>query len=197
MSTLTERKISIYSSRGNKATSLTTNVATWGELLPLINGLGYPVTELHASESVTKTTLEHVDAVLPVGEFTLFMRPKKTKSGASKKRGTGLDKKGLVALVKKDTASFPAQAKAYYSGYSSMKTDALAALVGVFKGKVVKAPVVKTPAKTTPAVKKAVSKVVESVKGSKKPASTEVVESQGDFEKRMAKEAADFERGLK
>lgn len=216
----TERIISIYSSRGGAkkivtgaseeklsadgmTLSTTTVVSIWGELLPLVKKLNYPVSDLHVSENIRKSTLEHVDAVLPDGEFTLFMRPKKTKSGAKAKRADGLNKKELISLIKEDIASSD-NGKAYYNGYSSKSVADLAGLVNKFKAKVAPAPK-ETKAKATPAtkaktqpkkvaapVKKAVGKVVESVAESKVKE-----ETPAELNARLAKDAAIFEKGLR
>lgn len=207
----TQRIISIYSSRGgakkivtgatetkmsnDKKTYYTTDVVeNWGGLIPFVKKLDYPVGDLHVSESTRKSTLEHVDAVLPEGDFTLFMRPKKTKSGA-KKRADGLDKKGLVALLKEDITSSE-NGKVYYNGYSSKTVVELSALVNKFKAKVAKAA---APAKKVAGpVKKAVAKVVKSVADKKVAKVEEVVEeTQHQLERRLEQEAKDFERGLK
>jgi len=56
-------------------------VSTWGVLRDLLSREGYDLENLKPTENINKTTLEHVDAVLPVGDFRLFLRPSKTKSG--------------------------------------------------------------------------------------------------------------------
>lgn len=202
----TTRVISIYSSRGEKASKIETDVTTWGALRKLIKEKGYEVDKLHASENVNKTTLEHVDAVLPEGNFTVFMRPKQTKSGAGK-RSKGVDLKGLKAIVKEDTVSSD-NGKAYYSGYSSMKLDELAGLVDKFKPKTAKAsaPVKKTATvakKTTTVSKTSTVKAKSEPKTKAEPknkvsknSSSETVESESDMVKRLGKEAREFERGL-
>lgn len=189
----TERIISIYSSRGG-AKTITTGVTTWKELLPLVKAQGYPVNDLHVTENVRKTTLEHEDAILPEGDFTLFMRPKKTKSGAKGKRADGLNKKELTALLKKDIAS-SSNGKEFYAGYSSMTVADLAVKVNTFKAKLAKEKVSsKTTAtkKVTTPVKKAVAKVVKSVKESK-----EVVETSDQLARRLETEAKQLEKGFK
>ena len=58
------------------------------------------MSSLKATENVGKTTLEHIDAALPAGDFRLFLRPSKTKSGGFDVEGKGF--KDLRALVTND-----------------------------------------------------------------------------------------------
>ena len=58
------------------------------------------MSSLKATENVGKTTLEHIDAALPAGDFRLFLRPSKTKSGGFDVEGKGF--KDLRALVTTD-----------------------------------------------------------------------------------------------
>lgn len=212
----TMRTISIYSSRGEKASKIETDVTTWGALRPLIKAKGYEVDKLHASENVRKSTLEHADAVLPEGNFTIFMRPKQTKSGA-KKRADGLKIAELKNLAKEDIASFPNMGKAHYGAYSKMKVDELAELVNTFKGSAAKEKAA-TPKETKSATKKsATASKTSTAKSSKAdtksttkkadpkpkasskrnaPSTEEVVETESEMASRMAREAKDFERGL-
>jgi hypothetical protein len=56
-------------------------VTTWGALKDLLSRQDYDLSNLKPTESINKTTLEHIDATLPTGDFKLFLRPSKTKSG--------------------------------------------------------------------------------------------------------------------
>lgn len=76
----TTRKVTIVSTKNNKVKFYETAATTWGELNAEINN-DFDLSNLKATENVNKTTLEHVDAVLPTGEFRVFLRPVKTKSG--------------------------------------------------------------------------------------------------------------------
>lgn len=80
MSTI--RTITAFSTRGKNKAKIETDVTTWGELKPLLANEGFDLSTLAATESVKRTDLAHVDAVLPEGNFTVFLRPNKTKSGA-------------------------------------------------------------------------------------------------------------------
>lgn len=76
------RKVTVYSTKGQKRTELNTSATTWGELRQEVVSAGYDMDSLTALENVNRTTLEHSGATLPSGEFTLFLKPQKTKSGA-------------------------------------------------------------------------------------------------------------------
>lgn len=78
----TQRIITVVATKGGRIEKLTTDVSTWGDLKMLIQDK-YDLGNLKAVENVGKTTLEHPDAVLPTGDFRLFLRPSKTKSGGN------------------------------------------------------------------------------------------------------------------
>lgn len=76
------RQITIYSTKyGIK--KIDSDATTWGELKnEIIETGGYDLTNLTATENVNKTTLESMEAVLPEGDFVLFLRATKFKAGA-------------------------------------------------------------------------------------------------------------------
>lgn len=76
----TQRTITVVATKGGRIDKVTTDVVTWGDLKALIQDK-YDLSNLKAVENVNKTTLEHIDAVLPSGNFRLFLRASKTKSG--------------------------------------------------------------------------------------------------------------------
>jgi len=77
------RTVTVFSTKGSRRAKIETDVTTWGELRSLVEKEGYDVDKLHATENIRRTDLTHKDAVLPMSAFTLFMRPKKTKSGGN------------------------------------------------------------------------------------------------------------------
>ena len=72
---------------------------TWGELAEQIKG-EYNLDKVKATVKETKGTLEHHDAVLPEGEFTIFLRAAKNKAGG-KNKFSSMSFKKLRAWVKK------------------------------------------------------------------------------------------------
>lgn len=78
------RTITVYSTKNSKIKKYETDVTTWGDLRQVIQG-DYDLGSLKATENINKSTLEHIDTVLPSGDFRLFLRPVKTKSGSDYK----------------------------------------------------------------------------------------------------------------
>jgi hypothetical protein len=96
----TSREVTIYATRGGQMTKITTDVKTWGELQPLVRREGFDLGSLLAAENINKTDLVNDLAVLPEGNFRLFLRPKQTKSGAP-------DRKECFAIIKVHLAANP------------------------------------------------------------------------------------------
>jgi hypothetical protein len=76
------REIKIVTTKGVGGV-ITTDVTTWAELKPLVERNGQSLSNMQATENINKTTLENDAAVLPEGNFALFLRPIKTKAGVS------------------------------------------------------------------------------------------------------------------
>ena len=74
------RKIKIYTTNGMSGT-IETNVSTLGELKPILRQreVNYEGMKLLIGE--TKNELSQDEAVLPEGDFKLYLMPAKTKSG--------------------------------------------------------------------------------------------------------------------
>ena len=74
------RKIKIYTTNGMPGT-IETNVSTLGELKPILRQreVNYEGMKLLIGE--TKNELSQDEAVLPEGDFKLYLMPAKTKSG--------------------------------------------------------------------------------------------------------------------
>lgn len=77
------RKIIVVSTKDNARKEITTDVRTWGELQPLINAERISTSDMKAMVRETKVNLDHTGAVLPEGDFTLFLTPGKVKSGSN------------------------------------------------------------------------------------------------------------------
>lgn len=77
---MSTRKVTVVSTKNNKVKSYETDVTKWGELNELISN-DFDLSNLKATENINKTTLEHIDSTLPEGDFRVFLRPTKTKSG--------------------------------------------------------------------------------------------------------------------
>lgn len=75
------RKIVVVSTRDNARKEFNTDVRTWGELKPLIEAERISTSDMKATVRETKVNLDHHGAMLPEGDFTLFLTPGKVKSG--------------------------------------------------------------------------------------------------------------------
>ncbi|ALN97166.1 hypothetical protein [Flavobacterium phage FpV4] len=130
--TATARVITLYATKGAKKAKLETEATTWGELKSLIKREGYDLDKLHATENINKTDLVNDAAVLPTGDFTVFMRPKQVKSGG---RGDGLSYKEIKSAIKDDFTSFKEEADAHYNqekNYTTKGTEILRGLLNTF-----------------------------------------------------------------
>lgn len=74
-------KITIFSTKGSSKRVHETTATTWGELKTELSE-HYDFSNLQATENVNRTDLSAPTAKLPEGDFTLFLRPVRTKSGA-------------------------------------------------------------------------------------------------------------------
>ena len=142
---------------------------TWRELADQIKG-EYNLDKVKATVKETKGTLEHHDAVLPEGEFTIFLRAAKNKAGG-KNEFSSMSFKELRAWVKEHP-----EVKDYFKknpiegrNWTQWSVEELANTINNF---------VNNDLKPTPT--KNAADVVESVKESKKetaePAKKEEVE---------------------
>ena len=75
------RKITVYSTRGASG-SFESDATTWGAIMGEVANIAGNLENLIATENKNKTNLGHVESVLPEGNFTIFLRPEKTKSGS-------------------------------------------------------------------------------------------------------------------
>lgn len=76
------RKIVIYTSRG-RGGEIQTDVKTFRELKPLLLDRDINLSQNTVLESVSRNTLQEDSALLPTGDFKVWIVPKETKSGAS------------------------------------------------------------------------------------------------------------------
>jgi len=75
------RTIQVISTRGNN-TPITTDARTLNDILPELRSRGVNTNENTIIVKETRTELSMGEAVLPTGDFTLFIYPKKNKSGS-------------------------------------------------------------------------------------------------------------------
>lgn len=118
------RTITIVSTRGEKA-KIAYEGSDWAGLKSLLTSGGknvngkafskYDLSNMKCVESIKRNTLEHPNAVLPDGDFNLFLMPQKSKSGAELSRAEAYAKiKGFIAENEsKAKAHFNADEKNY------------------------------------------------------------------------------------
>lgn len=75
------RQVTVYSTVGQNRKTLSTNVATWGELQNELVAESINFSGMKVVIGETQLTLESPQAILPDSDFTLFMMPQKVKSG--------------------------------------------------------------------------------------------------------------------
>lgn len=80
---MNKRTITIFHSQTSKTQNIDTNVSKWGELQKLIEG---NVSSKTCVLSGSKHVLAVDDALLPQEGFTVFVYPKESKGGATKKK---------------------------------------------------------------------------------------------------------------
>jgi hypothetical protein len=159
------RVISIISTRGEKVKVPFSGTA-WADLKKIlerggtdVNGKSFSafsLSNMKCVESINKSTLEHPQAVVPDGDFSLFLMPVKSKSGASLSRTEAYGK--IKGFIEQDGD----RAKAHFNSeknYTTKSTDALNELIESY------APGTKKSVSKEKA--KAISDVVTSVKEAK------------------------------
>lgn len=75
------RTIQIISTRGNN-TPITTSATTLNDILPELRSRGVNINDNTLIVRETRAELSMGEALLPTGDFSLFIYPKKNKSGA-------------------------------------------------------------------------------------------------------------------
>ena len=76
------RNIKVYSTSGRTNVNLATEATTFSQLKNELDGQGISTSSMKCVIGESKLTLESDNAILPETDFTLFIMPKKTKSGA-------------------------------------------------------------------------------------------------------------------
>ena len=75
------RKVLIYTTQGKNKQSYDITYELWKDLKDFLRTEGYDMNSLKATENINRTNLEVDTAKLPTEDFTLYLRPVKTKSG--------------------------------------------------------------------------------------------------------------------
>lgn len=177
VATQTARVITVVSTVGKPKVKINYDGNDWAGLKKLLEKGGvdtdggkfnsYSLSNMKCVESTKKGTLEHPQAIIPDGDFNLFLMPMKSKSGGSLTRAEAYAKiKGFIAENEDKAKEHFNQEK----NYTVKTTDALNELIEKYQ----------------PGTKKSVAKekataiadVVSSVKDAKEAGDTEGVVAQ-------------------
>lgn len=75
------RTIKVFSTETSVLKEINSSATTWGELQTELKAANIDPSNMKGMVKESKTTLENTGAVLPEGNFTLFLTPTKVKSG--------------------------------------------------------------------------------------------------------------------
>lgn len=108
-------KVTVYSTKGQQKYEHVSSATTWGALKEELFGL-FDFNSLNATENITRRDLTVDSATLPEQDFTLFLRPRDTKSGA------WLSYKTVKDIIKNDKALQEKIKTAYATDYTHLST---------------------------------------------------------------------------
>lgn len=117
------RIVTVVATKGGQVKKYETEATTWGALRDIIQG-DYSLSNIKATENINKSTLEHVDCALPEGDFRVFLRPSKTKSGGAFDGKNFKEMRAIIAAEGEDAKKF---LSAYRAGknWTQLTTDDL------------------------------------------------------------------------
>ncbi len=118
----TARVVTVITTRGDKKKIEYTGT-TWGDFKKVLEREGYSLGSMKALEGTTKRTLESNEALLPEGNFNLFLMPYKNKSGGA-----------IKEIVKQLFFEDRETAKAHFGNYTQIKEDVLAKSIQTYTG---------------------------------------------------------------
>jgi hypothetical protein len=122
------RTITLFTTYGG-IKKIETDVQIWGELESLAAAEGIDTSRLIATESVRKTDLNHAEAILPEGNFTVFFRKAETKAGADFSQYSYRDCRNEISEIYKRDEN----AKDYFNqggkNYTNKSTEELRSLI--------------------------------------------------------------------
>ena len=150
------RIVTVYSTSGKTNVKIESGASTFGELTPQLRENGFNLDGMKAVVGETKVTLEADGAVLPEGEFKLFLMPLKTKSGADMSRTDVYNK------IKEFIARDGDKASTHFlqlGQYTRVKTVELINLIEQYEGSSRTAPAATATTSAAPATAQTVTLV--------------------------------------
>lgn len=160
-----KRNITVVSTGSSKAKAIESSALNWSALQTELSKNGVTHSGMKAVIGKSKVNLENPDAILPDDDFTLFLFPTRTKSGATYTAAqiAAMPYSEIRGAIKAAIESDPTGAKSHFNvdkNYTIKSTDDLKALLTSYKPK---------GGKAAPATKE-VAGVVDSVKNKAKAA---------------------------
>lgn len=142
------RKVTAFSSGQNSRKFVVESKAeTWGELMKDFDAAGVVYKNMSVVERATRNNLVVPDAILPKGDFLVYLLPEKTDSGVD---ATAWPYKDLRGFIQSAIAQNGDSAKAHFNvdkNYTMKSTPEMIALVNSYTGTVVFTPGVPVAAK--------------------------------------------------
>ena len=120
-------KVTVFSTKGKKRSTVETTAQTWGELREVLSGNGVETSGMRSIIGETQLTLESSKAILPDYDFTLFLSPVKVKSGCDVDP-FAMSYKECKEFIKEEIAGDP-KAKAFFGNYTIMSTGQMQKLI--------------------------------------------------------------------
>ena len=117
-------KVTVFSTKGSQKAVYETESTTWGQLKAELSR-DYNFDNLQATENITRRDLTVDSAELPTSDFTLFLRPIKTKSGA-------YSYAEAKSIIKNDTSLQEAIKEKYGKNYTNLSTNFLNEAITLF-----------------------------------------------------------------
>jgi hypothetical protein len=118
-------KVTVFSTKGKKRSTVETTVQTWGELKQVLSAEGIETSGMKSIIGETQLSLESSKAVLPDYDFVLFLSPVKVKSGCIDPESMSYKEcKTFIKEVIDDEG-----AKEHFGNYTIMSTSQLRSLI--------------------------------------------------------------------
>jgi hypothetical protein len=121
------RTVTIFSTKGSNKTKIQSDAKVWGELKSAVAAEGYDLSTLAATENINRCGLDNDLSVLPEGDFVIFLRPVKTKSGVELPNGSDTSRRELKAIIKEFGKDLKDHLKTIEEGrnWTQLRTSAL------------------------------------------------------------------------
>lgn len=135
------RKITVYTTGSGVGKVIETSSVNWGQLKAELGKEGVGTSSMKAVIGKTKTNLEHSEAIIPDEDFTLFLFPEKTRSGApvyTDAQIKAMSFSEIRAALKVISGESEATFKAHFNvgkNYTTKTTDEIKALLISYQAK--------------------------------------------------------------